>query len=151
MGPPLLLAPVIAVLAFALANGGWQATWLVTIAATGAAMMVGWPLLFWAYDNGRTSLASFAVIGAIAGAAPIAGALVSGIVGQYIMSTDIEYVRTVLSYGASIPTYGVIYWSDFWRFLATGMVAGVLWGIASRTIAKALTSPLPSTGRAGPA
>ena len=137
MAPPVLLAPLLAATVFAGFNGGWQYVELVSVAAVATAIIVGWPLLFWAYDNGHTSPVSFAIIGAIAGAAPFAGALVSGAAGQYILSTNLDYVIEVLARGASIPYYGMLSWPKFLGFAGTGTAAGVLWGLAARAIAAA--------------
>jgi hypothetical protein len=137
MAPPVLLAPVLAATVFAGFTGGWQYVELVSVAAVATAIIVGWPLLFWAYDNGHTSLASFAIIGAIAGVAPFAAAVVSGAAGQYILSTNLDYVAEVLARGASIPYYGMLRWPKFLALAGAGTVTGVLWGLASRAIAAA--------------
>ena len=139
MAPPVLLAPVLAAAASAGFTGGWQFVEFVMAAAVATAIIVGWPVLFWAYDNGKTSALWFAIVGAVVGAAPFAAALVSGLAGQYIMSTNLEYVAEVLSRGASIPVYGQLRWPTFLRLAATGMAVGVLWALSSRAVANAAT------------
>ena len=146
MAPPVLLAPLLAATGFVAFTGGWEFVELIMAAAMATAIIVGWPLLFWAYDNGHLSLVSFAVIGAIAGAAPFAAALVSGAAGQYILSTNVDYVAEVLARGASIPYYGLLSWPKFLGFAATGVATGVLWGLASRAIGAVSARRVKATG-----
>jgi hypothetical protein len=144
MAPPVLLAPLLAAAGFAAFTGGWESVEFVMAAAAATAIIVGWPLLFWAYDTGRLSVLSFAIIGAFTGAAPFAAALVSGAAGQYIMSTNMDYVAEVLARGASIPYYGQLSWPKFLGFAATGLATGAVWGLASRAIANAAAKLRPS-------
>src|SRR5687768_4481724 len=60
MAPPVLLAPFLAAAGFVAFTGGWQFVELIMAGAVATAIIVGWPLLFWAYDNGHLSILSFA-------------------------------------------------------------------------------------------
>jgi hypothetical protein len=141
MAPPVLLAPLLAAAGFVAFTGGWQFVELIMAGAVATAIIVGWPLLFWAYDNGHLSILSFAIVGAMTGAAPFLGALVSGAAGLYIQSTSVDYVAEVFARGASIPYYGLLSWPKFTGFAATGLATGIVWGLASRAIAFAATRP----------
>ena len=134
MAPPVLLAPLLAAAGFGAFTGGWQFVELIMAGAVATAIIVGWPLLFWAYDNGHLSLLSFAIVGAITGASPFMAALVSGAAGLYIQSTSVDYVAEVFARGASIPYYGMLNWPKFTGLAATGLATGLVWGLASRAM-----------------
>ena len=140
MGPPVLLAPVIATPVFAALSGYWPLAGWIAGAAAAVAVLIGWPLLFWLYDNGRTSMTAFAISGAIVGATPFLAALLSGIAGQYILNQDFEYIAEVLRHGASIPWYGSLGWPKFIQLAMTAVACGAVWGVASHAIATAAVS-----------
>ena len=134
MGLPVLVAPIITAPLYAAVAGGWEMAGWIAGASAAAAVMVGWPLLFWLYDNGRTSIMAFAIAGAVVGATPFIATLLSGIAGQFFLNPELQYVADVLRHGASIPWYGSLAWPLFLGFAGTGVVAGAVWGIASRAI-----------------
>jgi hypothetical protein len=144
MAPPVVLAPLLAAAGFGAFTGGWQFVEFIMAGAVATAIIVGWPLLFWAYDNGHLSLLAFAIVGAITGAAPFMAALVSGAAGLYIQSTSVDYVAEVFARGASIPYYGMLSWPKFIGFATIGLAAGIVWGLACRAIAFAAAKPRPS-------
>lgn len=125
MAPPLVVAPVVAAAIFGLATQSWPAAQLAAIAAVVVMLLVGWPALFWMIDNGRYGRVARTLAGVICGAAPFAAALASGVIGLYARSSDMSYVRWVLSYGASVPYFGVVTWPRFGVLLVLALAAGV--------------------------
>ena len=135
MVPPVVVAPVVAAVAFGLL---WQSSTVALVAAIGGAataFLVAWPLLFWMIDNGRESGVVRTTIGAVCGVTPFAGALASGVLGLYARSGDLDFVGRVLEHGASVPYYGVLPWPRF--ALMAGL--GVACGIATLWVSKAAT------------
>ncbi len=132
MGPPLVIAPLVAAAVFGAGTLSWPAAKFAAVAAVGAVLLVGWPVIFWMLDNGRRGSIARTVAGIVCGAAPLAAALISGIAGLYARSNSVTYVRWALGHGASVPYFGVVTWPKFGWFLVLGMVAGVLtMGVAS--------------------
>lgn len=130
MLPPALVAPVVAAILFGSGYSSLQRAGLAALAALLVTVLVGWPLLFWAFDNGHTRSRALILVGAAAGAVPMAGALLSGIIGLYMKSSDVGYVRWVLGHGAAIPYLGTIPWSSF----ATGLALAVATGMATAAL-----------------
>jgi hypothetical protein len=125
----MLAFPVIvtatAVLIFAAGRGTWTRTWLVAASAAAAAILLGWPLVFWLLDQGRLRLRAFLLAGACLGALPLLIALASGVIGLFIRSGDLRLIERALSSGAPIPAYGVLIWPAFARLEALALVAGL--------------------------
>jgi len=129
MLPALLIAPIVSGALFGITSARWSA--VETAAACGAAgtVAVGWPMLYWALDHGRTRLRHMLIVGSIAGAVPLLVALGSGVLGLFIKSRgSFEYVEWALSHGASIPYYGVYGWSRFFAAEALAIIAGTVSG-----------------------
>ena len=124
MALPVVIAPIFAGL-LELMVGGWPAVrWAAGIGAV-SAVLVGWPLIFWMLDTGRSGPIVRTVTGSIAGAAPFAAALLSGVIGLYMKSSDIDYLGWVLEHGAPIPYFGTIYWPRFGVHLGIGVLCGI--------------------------
>ena len=78
------------------------------------------------------------IAGLLCGGSPFAVALVSGILGLYIMSNDLAYVRWVIAHGAPVPYEGTIAWPRFgWLFLL-GLGAGVATMLALGLLQRAI-------------
>ncbi len=86
-------------------------------------VVFGFPALFWALDHGRTRLADFSGLGAIAGLLSPLAVLAAGILGQF-MYGDASYVRSVLQWGAPLPWHGTLRWSAFAGLAAASAIAG---------------------------
>ena len=126
MGPPLVIAPLMAAAVFGVGTLSWSAAKVAAVAAAGTVLLVGWPVIFWMLDNGRRGPIARTVAGLLCGTAPLVAALLSGIAGLYVKSNDVAYVRWVLGHGASVPYFGVVTWPKFGWFLVLGIVAGIL-------------------------
>jgi hypothetical protein len=138
MVPPVVVAPVVAGAAFGVL---WHSSAIALVAALGgtaAAFLVAWPLLFWMIDNGRESAFARTIAGAVCGATPFAGALASGVLGLYIRSGDLEYVRRVLEHGASVPYYGAIAWPRFAVMAGVGIGCGIVTLWVSRVVGSSI-------------
>ena len=109
----LVIAPLVSAAVFGLLTRSQQATTVAVIASAAAALMLGWPLLFWAFDHGKTRLAHLLWMGIILGAVPLMAALASGMAGLYMRSTSTSYVREVLGRGVPMPFYGHMGWPRF--------------------------------------
>jgi hypothetical protein len=134
MGPPLVLAPLVAAAVFGVATLSWPAAKVAAVTAAGAVLLVGWPVIFWMLDNGRRGPTARTVAGIVCGAAPLAAALLSGIIGLYIKSNSVTYVRWALGHGASVPYFGVVTWPRFWWFLVLAMLSGVVTMVVANMI-----------------
>jgi hypothetical protein len=120
-----IIATAAAVLIFAAGRGTWERTWLVAAGAAAAAILIGWPLVFWLFDQGRIRLRPFVLAGACLGALPLVFALVSGVIGLFLRSGDLRLVERALGSGAPIPAYGVLGWPAFARFEMLALVSGL--------------------------
>ena len=134
MAPAALIAPLSAAALFGLLFFSWQAAQVAAIAAAATMLLVGFPLIFWMLDNGKTGPVSRTVIGIICALVPVTGAVLSGMFGLYARSNDTGYVGWVLEHGAPVPWFGTIPWMRFTAFLAVASVCGVLtiWTTARR-------------------
>jgi len=129
MLPPLAIAPLVSGAIFGVFSGRWGTAQLAAVAGLAGTVAIGWPMLYWALEHGRSRLRHLLVVGAIAGAVPLLVALGSGVLGLFIKSRgSIEYVEWALSHGASIPYYGVYGWSRFVAAEALAVVAGMVTG-----------------------
>lgn len=115
-----------AILIFAAGRGTWSRTWLVAAGAAAAAILMGWPLVFWLFDQGRIRLRAFLLAGACLGGLPLPLALVSGVIGLFIRSGNLRLVERAIDAGAPIPVYGVLSWASFARFEALALAAGLV-------------------------
>ena len=131
MLPPIVIAPALAAAVWGAMTQSWQVAQVAAIVAAIATLLVGWPIVFWMLDNGRDGAVVRTVAGALWGASPFAAALVSGAIGLYTRSSDLEYVGWALTYGASVPYYGVVLWPKFAVFVALGVACGVaaMWAL----------------------
>ena len=134
MAPAALVAPLSAAALFGLLFLSWQAAQIAAVAAIGTVLLVGWPLIFWMLDNGKTGAVSRTVVGVVCALVPFIGALLSGMFGLYARSNDSNYVGWVLDHGAPVPYFGTIPWLRFVTILAIASVCGVLtiWTTARR-------------------
>ena len=126
----LALAPLVSVALFAAANRSWAGAVVVAVTAAAATMLIGWPVVFWMFDHGRTRLRHALVAGAVLGALPLVVALVSGTLGLYIRTNDTAMIRRAFRFGAPIPWYGVLPWAQF-RWLELLSIASGLAVLAS--------------------
>ena len=134
MAPATLVAPISAAVFFGLLFLNWQAAQIAAIAAIATILLVGWPLIFWMLDNGKTGAVSRIVIGIVCALVPFVGAVLSGMFGLYARSNDSGYVGWVLDHGAPIPYFGTIPWLRFVTILAVASLCGVvtIWTTARR-------------------
>ena len=126
MGPPVIVGPLIAAAVFGAATFSLPAAQLAAIAGAAVVLFVGWPVIFWMLDNGRRGPLARTIAGLGCGAAPFVAAIVSGTIGHWARTNDLEYVRWALEQGAPVPYYGVIIWPKYVWFAVLGMVSGVL-------------------------
>ena len=136
MVPPVIIAPVVAAAAFGLLFQNSAVALVAAIGGAAAAFLVAWPLLFWMIDNGRESATVRTIVGAICGATPFAGALLSGMLGLYVRSGRLDYVERVLGHGASVPYYGAIAWARFAAMAALGIACGIVTLWASKAVSR---------------
>ena len=134
MAPAALIGPIIAAALFGLLFLSWQAAQLAAIAAVATVLLVGWPLIFWMLDNGKTGAVSRTVVGIFCALVPFIGAVLSGMFGLYARSNDSHYVGWVLDHGAPVPYFGTIPWPRFLTIVAIASVCGVvtIWTAARR-------------------
>jgi len=134
MAPATLVAPISAAVFFGLLFLSWQAAQIAAIAAIATILLLGWPLIFWMLDNGKTGAVSRIVIGIVCALVPFVGAVLSGMFGLYARSNDSGYVGWVLDHGAPIPYFGTIPWLRFVTILAVASLCGVvtIWTTARR-------------------
>jgi len=138
MALPLAIGVAVAAAVFGLPALSWPAARLAAIAAAAAMVLFGWPALFWTIDTGRTGPIARSLTGALIGVTPFAAAVLSGLIGTYARSNDVEHVRWVLEHGAPVPYFGTTPWHSFLWLLTLGILCGVvtLWtaaAIESRT------------------
>ena len=124
-----LIAAATGALIFGAAVRTWDAARLAAIAAAASAVLLGWPLVFWALDHGRTSRRDALTLGVLLGVLPLVAAVASGLLGWFIKSGELAYVRGAVGYGAPIPYYGTIPWRTlgWWELLATAVGIGTVW------------------------
>jgi len=124
-----LIAAATGALIFGAAGRTWDAARLAAMAAAASAVLLGWPLVFWALDHGRTSTRDALILGVLLGVLPLVAAVASGLLGWFIKSGELAYVRGAVGYGAPIPYYGTIPWRTFWwwELLATAVGIGTVW------------------------
>ena len=134
MATAALVAPLSAAVLFGLLFLSWQAAQVAAVAAIATVLLVGWPLIFWMLDNGKTGAVSRTVIGIVCALVPFIGAVLSGMFGLYARSNDSGYVGWVLDHGAPIPYFGTIPWMRFVTILAIASLCGVvtIWTTARR-------------------
>jgi len=125
MLPLLVIAPIVA------ATVRWGRPHYLETPTSATALTLlfvvvfGFPALFWALDHGRTRLADFAGLGAIAGLLSPLAVLAAGILGQFTYG-DWSYVRSVLQWGAPLPWHGTLRWSAFAGLAAASAIAGAV-------------------------
>ena len=129
MVPPVIMAPLVAGLVFGLI---WRNTTIALVGAIGglfSAFLIAWPLLFMMIDNARETPLVRTTIGIVCGIAPLAAAVLAGVIGLYFRSTGFDYVGRVLEHGAPIPYFGSFPWSSVARIAMIAAVCGVttLW------------------------
>jgi hypothetical protein len=134
MAPAALVAPLSAAVFFGLLFLSWQAAQVAAVAAIATILLVGWPLIFWMLDNGKTGAVSRIVIGIVCALVPFVGAVLSGMFGLYARSNDSGYVGWVLDHGAPLPYFGTVPWLRFVTILAVASLCGVvtIWTTARR-------------------
>jgi len=134
MAPAALVAPVSAAVLFGLLFFSWQAAQVAAAAAVATVLLVGWPLIFWMLDNGKTGAVSRTVIGIVCALVPFTGAVLSGMFGLYARSNDSNYVGWVLEHGAPVPYFGTIPWFRFVLMLTLASICGIvtIWTTARR-------------------
>lgn len=121
-----VVATATAILIFAAGRGTWSRTWLVAASAAAAAILIGWPLVFWLLDQGRLRLRAFLIAGACLGGLPLPLALVSGVIGLFLRSGNFRLIERAIDTGAPIPVYGVLGWGAFARLEAMALAAGLV-------------------------
>ena len=137
MAPAALVAPLSAAAIFGLLFFSWQAAQIAALGAIATVLLVGFPLIFWMLDNGKTGPVSRTIVGIVCALVPLIGAVLSGMFGLYARSNDTGYVRWVLEHGAPVPWFGTIPWPRFVTILALASVCGVVtvWTTARRKTA----------------
>ncbi len=125
MGALVGIAAVTAAAVAGVALGG-HAVRLAVIVAGAAAVLLGWPLVFWLLDHGRYRLRQWLQAGVLLGGLPLLLVAISGTGGLYLRTTDADLVTRVLEDGVAIPWYGVIAWRRFLAYESTALAIGLL-------------------------
>jgi hypothetical protein len=88
-------------------------------------MALGLPAMAYVLERGRATPVVMVSLGAVAGALPLLGLGLSGVVGLYVRSGTWERPSWALERGMPIPAAGVIYWERFLRLEAQSLLVGL--------------------------